>query len=175
MRRCLYQTKVNSASRLCSARYKRGGEGTNQQRGPEAGPTDDWLDSDHEEQHHAGLTPHVYLSCQVPLREAILGAGTKEFPLATQKNTLQLFVKVFQLGKGYAIRAPAAVSLKYGKNFLGDTSEFTTWQSHYTWMKSLRSDWTLQTDVCSNSVRAAYTQTCCFMQFFLIKIDSWLK
>lgn len=117
MRRCHYQTKVNSASRLCSARDKRGGEGTNQQRGPEAGPTDDWLDSDHEEQHHAGLTPHVYLSCQVPLREAILGAGTKEFPLATQKNTLQLFVKVFQLGKGYAVHAPAAVSLKYGKNF----------------------------------------------------------
>lgn len=80
-----YQTTANSASRLCSARHKHGGEGTDQQQGPEAGPTEGWLGSDHEAQHHAGLMPHVYLSCQVPLREAILGAGTKEGILSPPK------------------------------------------------------------------------------------------
>lgn len=39
---------------------------------------DGWLASSHEVQHHTGLTPHGHLSCPVPLRAAILGAGTKE-------------------------------------------------------------------------------------------------
>lgn len=85
-------------------------------------------------------------------------------------------MKGFWLGKGYVVRTPAAVSPKYGKNFLGVTSEFATWQSCHTWMKSLRTDWALQTDPCSNSICATHIQTqICFMQIFMVKVDLWLK
>lgn len=85
MHRGCYEIKATSASWFCLARHKNAGEGTNQQQGPEAGTMDSWLGSDHKVQHHTGLTPHVYLSCHVPLREAILGAGTKERILSKPK------------------------------------------------------------------------------------------
>lgn len=52
-----------------------------------------------------------------PTERGYSGSWNKrEYPLATQ-IPLQLFLKVFQLGKGYAVCAPAAVSPKCGKNF----------------------------------------------------------
>lgn len=139
--RSCYQTKVNSALQLRSARHKHGGEGTNQQRGPEDRTRDGWFGLDHDAQHHTGLMPHVYISCRVPMRGAIPGAGTKENTLSQPRQIpLQLLMKDFQLGKGYVVCAPAAVSPKYGKNLLGVASEFITWQSHYVPMKSWRTD-----------------------------------